>query len=181
MALAPTARLLAAFGAGIAVATVFHRASTTDDLLRPPRRRRLQQRVQCGWDARQGWRTAIVWAGWPGANISLSRRHEAQTIDQRQQQLLLRQLPVLGRENPDFGNPDVHGWLGSQFGQDLLVAELLGHRRGGYFVDLAANDAAIASNTLNFELAYGFAGLCIEAYAPRAATPVLCDTPERHC
>lgn len=51
----------------------------------------------------------------------------------------------------------------SQAGQDETIADIFGHKRGGYFVDLAANDAAHLSNTLALEERYAWTGLCIEA------------------
>mmetsp|Transcript_25626 Transcript_25626/g.43524 ORF Transcript_25626/g.43524 Transcript_25626/m.43524 type:complete len:263 (-) Transcript_25626:60-848(-) len=50
----------------------------------------------------------------------------------------------------------------SQARQDEAVATLLHHKRNGYFVDLAANDATILSNTYSLEKKYGWRGLCIE-------------------
>eukprot|EP00947_MAST-08B_sp_MAST-8B-sp1_P000636 g636.t1 len=51
----------------------------------------------------------------------------------------------------------------SQRGQDWIVAALLGCKRDGYFIDLAANDAIKLSNTLALEHHFGWSGLCIEA------------------
>ena len=39
---------------------------------------------------------------------------------------------------------------------------LLGHKRGGYFIDLAANDAFVISNTYVLETHYGWHGLAVE-------------------
>ena len=50
----------------------------------------------------------------------------------------------------------------SQQGQDELVATLLNHKRNGYFIDLAANDALHWSNTAALESQYNWTGLCIE-------------------
>jgi hypothetical protein len=47
---------------------------------------------------------------------------------------------------------------GSQVGQDRLVAAMLGNQTGGYFVDLAANDATFLSNSLRLELVYNWTG-----------------------
>jgi hypothetical protein len=49
----------------------------------------------------------------------------------------------------------------SQANQDHIVFNLLG--KGGYFVDLAANDATYLSNTYALETHHGWNGLCIEA------------------
>jgi len=53
--------------------------------------------------------------------------------------------------------------LTSQCGQDSTVQALYNNKRGGYFVDLAANDAIHWSNTLHLEQQLGWGGLCIEA------------------
>lgn len=50
----------------------------------------------------------------------------------------------------------------SQAGQDEIVASLLRHKQGGYFIDLAANDATHLSNTYVLETKYHWKGLCIE-------------------
>jgi len=55
------------------------------------------------------------------------------------------------------------GQLHSQVGQDWLVASLLGCKRDGYFVDMAANDAIDLSNTLMLERDFGWQGICVEA------------------
>lgn len=53
--------------------------------------------------------------------------------------------------------------LHSQVGQDWLVASLLNCKKSGFFVDLAANDAMIISNSLMLERDFNWGGLCIEA------------------
>mmetsp|Transcript_23843 Transcript_23843/g.74251 ORF Transcript_23843/g.74251 Transcript_23843/m.74251 type:complete len:334 (+) Transcript_23843:99-1100(+) len=55
------------------------------------------------------------------------------------------------------------GQLHSQVGQDWLVASLLGCKRGGFFLDLAANDAVKYSNSLMLERDFGWEGICVEA------------------
>ncbi|KAI2507587.1 methyltransferase [Fragilaria crotonensis] len=50
----------------------------------------------------------------------------------------------------------------SQARQDEVVSRLLRGKRNGFFVDLAANDAAILSNTYSLEKKFGWTGLCIE-------------------
>jgi len=50
----------------------------------------------------------------------------------------------------------------SQARQDEVVTTLLKGKKGGYFVDLAANDATILSNTYSLEQKFGWTGLCIE-------------------
>uniref|UniRef100_A0A7S1JE63 Methyltransferase FkbM domain-containing protein n=1 Tax=Eutreptiella gymnastica TaxID=73025 RepID=A0A7S1JE63_9EUGL len=56
------------------------------------------------------------------------------------------------------GNPKFQ----SQLGQDQLVSLLLGEKREGYFVDLAANDPVCISNSYALEQYWGWQGLCIE-------------------
>jgi FkbM family methyltransferase len=51
----------------------------------------------------------------------------------------------------------------SQVGQDWLVAAMLGCKKGGYFIDLAANNATDLSNTLMLERDFGWDGVCIDA------------------
>lgn len=50
----------------------------------------------------------------------------------------------------------------SQARQDEIVAALLRHKKSGYFVDLAANDATHWSNTYALERSLDWNGLCIE-------------------
>lgn len=54
------------------------------------------------------------------------------------------------------------GTTHSQNNQDWFVSTLLSCKWGGYFVDLAANDAVHFSNTLMLERDYGWQGLCVE-------------------
>ena len=42
------------------------------------------------------------------------------------------------------------------------MASILGYKRNGYFIDLAANDAVRLSNTRALERDYGWSGICIE-------------------
>mmetsp|Transcript_10506 Transcript_10506/g.20701 ORF Transcript_10506/g.20701 Transcript_10506/m.20701 type:complete len:312 (-) Transcript_10506:66-1001(-) len=51
----------------------------------------------------------------------------------------------------------------SQVGQDRTIRDIFHGKRGGFFVDLAANDAVKYSNSLQLEQEYGWNGLCIEA------------------
>ena len=41
--------------------------------------------------------------------------------------------------------------------------DVLGGKRGGYFLDLAAHDAMHLSNTYSLEAMFGWGGLCVEA------------------
>lgn len=50
-----------------------------------------------------------------------------------------------------------------QYGQDQLIdKELFGGRRGGVFVDIGAHDGVTFNNTVYFERALGWRGLCVE-------------------
>lgn len=51
----------------------------------------------------------------------------------------------------------------SQVGQDRLILEILGNKSGGYYVDLASNEAKYISNTFTLETYFGWNGICIEA------------------
>ena len=48
----------------------------------------------------------------------------------------------------------------SQFAQDSFVLELLGHKRGGVFVDVGASDGVWNSNSYLLEGYYGWRGVC---------------------
>ena len=58
-------------------------------------------------------------------------------------------------------NENGQEWFG-QHGQDVAVAKFLNFKRGGFFVDLAANDAVWASNTFALETNFDWKGICIE-------------------
>jgi Methyltransferase FkbM domain len=53
----------------------------------------------------------------------------------------------------------------SQVKQDVIVSKLFREKRGGFFVDLAANDAVWLSNTYSLETHFGWGGICIEPNA----------------
>lgn len=57
--------------------------------------------------------------------------------------------------------PTITGGSGA-CGQDLLVADLLGNKRGGVFVDIGANDGVTISNTCFLEKELGWSGIAIE-------------------
>ena len=57
--------------------------------------------------------------------------------------------------------PTTIEWF-SQASQDRVVAALLGNKRNGFFVDLAANDATVLSNTFSQEQRLQWSGICIE-------------------
>ncbi|MGB0907995.1 MAG: FkbM family methyltransferase [Maricaulaceae bacterium] len=47
-------------------------------------------------------------------------------------------------------------------GQDILIAELLGHKRDGVFFDIGANDGVTISNSYYFEKELGWSGVAVE-------------------
>jgi len=51
----------------------------------------------------------------------------------------------------------------SQIGQDKWVCEYFNYKKGGYFLDIGANDGVYFSNTLYLEKELGWKGLCVEA------------------
>lgn len=67
----------------------------------------------------------------------------------------------------DHGGRDRMGRWHAQAGQDRTVAKLLENQKGGFFLDLAANEPVVLSNTRTLERDYGFKGICIEV--------LLCD------
>ncbi len=66
----------------------------------------------------------------------------------------------IGSNPPDFG---FHGQWASQVGQDMTIFHLFKGKRGGYFVDLASNDAVEISNTFILEQDHDWNGICVEA------------------
>jgi hypothetical protein len=52
-------------------------------------------------------------------------------------------------------------WM-SQVGQDEIVFKMLRKKKGGYFIDLAANDPIHLSNSYALETQHGWNGLCID-------------------
>lgn len=52
----------------------------------------------------------------------------------------------------------------SQANQDTIIDRLLNHKRGGFFVDIGANDGYTYSNSLFFELERGYRGICVEPF-----------------
>lgn len=50
----------------------------------------------------------------------------------------------------------------SQARQEEAILKMLGSNKGGFFVDLAANDATVLSNTYILERDYHWTGICIE-------------------
>jgi FkbM family methyltransferase len=50
----------------------------------------------------------------------------------------------------------------SQFQQDLIVLKLCDFKKGGYFVDVGANNGIDGSNTYLLEKEYDWKGICIE-------------------
>ena len=76
----------------------------------------------------------------------------AVAVDQRRRQL--------ASEQPSQQQIQ-HRWYG-QARQDELVYALLRNRTNGFFIDLAANDAVLLSNTYALETFHHWQGVCIE-------------------
>ena len=53
-------------------------------------------------------------------------------------------------------------WSRSQLGQDLLVLEQTGWKRGGFFVEFGATDGVLLSNSWLLEKKFGWKGICCE-------------------
>lgn len=69
--------------------------------------------------------------------------------------------PSLQQQKQPSHQQRSHQWF-SQAHQDEVVSSLFKKKRGGFFVDLAANDATIISNSFALERYYGWKGVCIE-------------------
>ena len=61
----------------------------------------------------------------------------------------------------DEGGEDTLGHWNSQAGQDRTIA-LLTDYKPGFFIDLAANEPILHSNTRALERDYGWRGICID-------------------
>lgn len=77
------------------------------------------------------------------------------------QRVRLRSVQTPVPQPPDDGSDRPGMWHGQEL-QDCFAHTLLAQRRGGFFLDLAANDAITFSNTRALERDYGWRGLCIE-------------------
>lgn len=62
----------------------------------------------------------------------------------------------------DLGPKNKNKKFFGQVHQDKIVLHMLHQKRGGYFIDLAANDAVHRSNSLALERQADWTGLCIE-------------------
>jgi Methyltransferase FkbM domain len=58
--------------------------------------------------------------------------------------------------------PDGEATTFAQANQDYVILALLRNKTGGYFIDLASNDATILSNTYRLERYHGWKGICME-------------------
>jgi hypothetical protein len=91
-------------------------------------------------------------AGWNAINVFYGdRSHLTDAIPDK------FWLQELSETHPATGK-----WF-SQHGQDVAVQQVLNFKQGGFFVDLAANDAVWASNTFTLESNFNWKGICIEA------------------
>jgi len=64
-------------------------------------------------------------------------------------------------DNPKI-NHAMRSKFNSQTGQDQVVYNTLDKKKGGYFVDLAANHFVLLSNTFSLEQHHSWSGICIE-------------------
>lgn len=72
-------------------------------------------------------------------------------------------VAVYAHAAPDADpDPDRKGVYMSQGGQDRTIEEIFEGKPGGFFVDLASNNATGDSNTFALERKLGWRGLCIE-------------------
>lgn len=71
-------------------------------------------------------------------------------------------LPIPVETNDATTSARMGAWYG-QAEQDVLVASLLGYMSGGYYIDLASNEAFLDSNTFALDRFWGWKGLCIDA------------------
>ena len=99
-----------------------------------------------GGDHTGGWLRPLIWAG------ELKARKCYTSRGPKRDRFFKRQICTAARVGSSY----------AQLGQDLIVSYLLGCIRGGYFVDLAANDAIVHSNTAGLEATFGWQGLCVE-------------------
>ncbi|MBX3490551.1 FkbM family methyltransferase [Parvibaculum sp.] len=58
--------------------------------------------------------------------------------------------------------PSIEGDKFAACGQDIFVADLLGGKRNGIFVDIGANDGVTVSNSYRFEKELGWTGVAVE-------------------
>ena len=71
------------------------------------------------------------------------------------------------RQTIPSGDPVMSGGVGSQFDQDLYLArnvfasKIVGNEKG-FYIDSGANYPELLSNTLLFDVCFGWAGLCVE-------------------
>jgi Methyltransferase FkbM domain len=86
----------------------------------------------------EGWKTLHVFYG---------------TADHLQSASMIQPRPFANKKY--FGGAE----------QDRVVVQLFREKRGGYFLDLAAHDAVLDSNTYVLETRYGWSGICVDAAA----------------
>ena len=94
-------------------------------------------------------------ASWP--LMPLNSTAAAAAVEDRTRLLSSGTLPSSSQQQQQ----QPHRWYG-QARQDELVFALLGNKTGGFFVDLAANDATELSNTYALEAFHQWRGVCIE-------------------
>ena len=114
-------------------------------------------------DHYDGWRTIHVYHGRPDALLVEEEQEEHHHVTSNA--TLVSSSSSQSQQQPSQQNyqqqQHLHPWF-SQARQDQLVIALLGGKRHGYFIDLAANDAQLFSNTYALERYYQWHGVCIE-------------------
>jgi hypothetical protein len=86
-------------------------------------------------------------------------------------------LPADSRSlKPDFltAPPSEPFKYHGQSKQDIAIVEIFHEKENGYFIDLAANEWQVWSNTYVLEYFYHWKGICIEA-SPQYITPLLAN------
>lgn len=60
------------------------------------------------------------------------------------------------------------------------MAKLLRRQKGGFFLDLAANEPVVLSNTRTLERDFGFKGICIEVNVALVCKPARSPQNQSH-
>jgi hypothetical protein len=68
----------------------------------------------------------------------------------------------------------------SQLGQDLEVLKIYNHKKGGYFIEVGANDGIKYSNTYLLETKYNWKGICCEPI-PKLFEQLVINRPQSIC
>lgn len=110
----------------------------------------------------------------PNAKVETSKKTSALNFNQKSNALTIsHDILTPAADNGGWGNinvfvgdgtlNDVDRRVFSQNGQDFMISKILGCKKKGYFVDLAASDPVMLSNTRLLERDLEWEGLCVEA------------------